>query len=374
MKIHMFSNLLIRLKTHKLVAFFLLLFICAALCAGAWYGWKEYQYRQSSEYAFAQIKQALTPPNPKALAQLVDFNAITQELAQATSKNFPFFKAGPDQERAIRNLLQTVLLKRFMSKDESKAQPLPESEEEQLLKEVEILPADFVSQLRDNMTLLENGTEAAHIGTKVENPLLKKSFPLVFSLRKTPDGWKITHLANSPELLTQLRSALLERHARLREVYENKNSQTTKRMEQLLPILSCSVDAGLLSDKKTLLMVVQVIARNRGPIQINNFNVDASIMGRNGKEIAQRFLNVAKPIAPGEDFNHRWNFELEANSPLARRILGAGPLQCKATWQTLGLNNAEVLHILEVPNPDRQCAIAGHDHPDGFCLTPVFQQ
>lgn len=362
-----------RLKTNRKITFVVAILLIAGLGAGGWFGWKEYQRRQSAEYAFEAVKKSLAPPNPAELARLVDFNSISQELAEAIAHSFPFFKAGPDQERNIRNMLQTVLLKRFLSRDDKKPAPLPESEEEQLLRQVEILPPDFVQQLTDNLSLLESGSEAALIGTKVENPLLKKTFPLIFSMRKNSGGWKISHLANAPELSNQMRAALLERHAKLRAVYENKNRKTSQRMDQLLPILSCSADAGLLSDRKTLLLVVQVIARNRGTIQINNFNVDTSIGGRGGRQILQRFLNVAKPIAPGEDFNHRWNFELDASSPEARQLLSAGPLQCRASWQTLGLNNSEVLHILEVPNPDRQCSIAGHDHPDGFCMTPVFQ-
>lgn len=372
MKLNILSGLGAKIAAHKKLSVAILFLLLIGLAAAGWYGFKEYQYRQSSLYAMERIKKALMPPDPNELAHLVDFNAISQELAQAIRKNFPFYMEGPDQERSIRNRLQAALLKHFLNKEDAKAAPLPDSEEQLLALPVKLLPADFVPQLLASMSLLENGTDTAHIGAKVENPLLKKTFPLIFSMRKTGEGWKISHLANADELVSQINTALLDRHARLRTVYEDKNDKTAKRMEQLLPILSCSADAGLLSDGKTLLMVVQLIARNRGNVQINNFNVDASISGRGGREITQRFLNVAKPIAPGEDFNHRWNFELEAGSPLGKAILAGRPLQCKASWQTLGLNNSEVLHILEVPNPDRECHIDGHNHPDGFCTTPLF--
>lgn len=372
MNINILSTLGSKITANKKISIAVLILLVIGLGVAAWYGFKEYRYRQTSNYALEQIKKALTPPDPKALANMVDFNAISQELAQAIKKNFPFYMEGPDQERNIRNRLQTALLKHFLNKDDAKAVPLPESEEERLALPVKILPADFVPQLSGSMGLVEKGEDTAHIGAKIENPLLKKTFPLIFSMRKTRDGWKVSHLANAEELISQVKTALLDRHAKLRGVYEGKNDKTMKRMEQLLPILSCSADAGLLSDGKTLLMVVQLIARNRGNIQINNFNVDASISGRGGREITQRFLNVAKPVAPGEDFNHRWNFELEADSQLGRAILAGRPLQCRASWQTLGLNNAEVLHILEVPNPDRECRVDGHNHPEGFCTTPLF--
>ncbi len=368
------SDLSAKIAAHKKLSLLVLVLLIIGAGVGGWFGFKEYQYRQTAPYALEQLKKALTPPDTKALASLIDFNAISQELAEAIGKAFPFYLEGPDQVRNIRNRLQQSLLRHFLNKDDSKATPLPEKEEDQLVMPVKLLPPDFVEQLTASMNLLENGIDSAHVGVKIENPILKKTYPLIFGMRKTSDGWKVNHLTNAEELAGRIKTDLLERHARLRAVYESKNDKVAKRMEQLLPILSCSADAGVLSDRKTLLMVVQLIARNRGNIQINNFNVDARISGRGGKEIVQRFLNVAKPLPPGEDFNHRWNFELEANSPLGKALLSQGPLKCQASWQTLGLNNSEVLHILEVPNPDRQCGIDGHDHPDGFCTTPLFVQ
>lgn len=366
------SNLGAKIAAHKILSAIVFALLAVGAAAGGWFGFKEYQYRQTASYALEKLKKSLSPPNPAALANLVDFNGISQDLAQAIKKSFPFYMAGPEQERKIRQKLQQALLSRFSGGDESKAAPLPEKEEQRLALPVKILPPDFISQLVSGMNLLEDGVDTAHLGSKIENPMLETAFPLIFTLRKTGDGWKATRLANANELVEKARDVLLKRHARLRQVYEEKNGKTAKRMERLLPILSCSADAGALSDGKTVIMVLHLIARNRGGIQINNFNVDASVMGRGGKAITQRFLNVAKPLPPGEDFNHRWNFELEAQSPLGREIMASRPLKCEASWQTLGLGNGEVLHILETPNPDRQCAIDGHSHPEGFCTTPLF--
>lgn len=374
MKFNLLSPLPGWVAAHKKLAILAGVILLAALVAGGIFGFREYQYRQSANYAFEQLREALNPPKPDQLARLVDFNAIGNELARAIKKSFPFYLAGKDQERNIRNRLQNALLRSFMQKDEKKA-ALPDLDDQQALLQVplEIMPADFVSQLRESLVLREAGERSAILMAKIDQPLLGRSFTPVLGLDKTASGWKVDKVLNADELLAQLREAMLQRHVKLRNVYEHKNMLTSKRMDSLLPVQSCSVHAGLLSDGKTLVMTVQVIGRNKGNVQINNFNVDASIMGKNGKLVAQRFLNVAKPVAPGEDFNHRWNFELESDSPLARAIMQNQPLQCAAKWQTLGLNNSEVLHILEVPNPDAQCSISGHNHPDGFCLTPVFQ-
>lgn len=375
MKLSILSDLQTKAAAHKKITLMVCVLLVVLTGAGIYYGWQQYLYRQTSAYAFEELKKALNPPVPAELAKLVDFNSISNDLALAIQKNFPFFLAGPDQERNIRHLLQTALLKRFMSKEEAvKAKPEEISEEEQLKKELQILPPDFVGQLVQGLTLRETDSDTALISSKIENPQLKRSFTIVFGMRKTSDGWKVRNVANASEVVSQLRAAMLERHVKLRNVYLDKNSATTKRMNQLLPIQSCSADAGLLSDGKTLLLVVHVIARNKGNLQVNNFNLDTAIYGRSGQLVLRRYLNAAKPVGPGEDFNHRWNFELEADSEPGRSILRNEPLQCRAAWQTLGLNSAEVLHIVDVPNPDRQCSIAGHDHPDGFCQTPVFLQ
>lgn len=375
MKLNLLAPLSGWIAAHRKLALLAGLLLCAALIAGAYYGYRQYQYRQSAEYAFEQLKLALNPPKPEELAKLVDFNALGNDLARAIKKTFPFYMEGKDQERNIRNRLQNVILRSFLQKDEKRA-PLPDAEDQQALLQVplEIMPADFPAQLQGSLVLRDAGQSSAIVMAKLDQPLLGRSFTPVFGLDKTVNGWKVDRVLNADELLTQLREAMLQRHVKLRNVYEHKNMLTTRRMDELLPIQSCSAHAGILSDGRTLVMTVQVIGRNKGNVQINNFNVDTEITGGNGNVLARRFLNVAKPVAPGEDFNHRWNFELDASSDLARAIMRNQPLHCQAKWQTLGLNNSEVLHILEVPNPDAQCSISGHNHPDGFCQTPVFLQ
>lgn len=360
---------------HKALGFIIIIIFCGVLAAGGWYGWIQYQYRQTSEYALEKIKAALSPPQAEELARLVDFNSVTAALAEAISKDFSFYQAGPDQRRNIGNILQTALLARFMKNEEpSKAQNQEENEEKELQKPLIILPPDFATQLANTLALRETGPDSALLSAKIQNPQLNQTFILIFGMRKTAAGWQVQSLANAKELVSQLRNLMLKRHNRLREVYEEKNAATNKKMRELLPIQACAANAGLLSDGKTLLMVVQVIARNLGDVQVNNFTVDTSIIGHNGQLVEHRYLNAAKPVGPGEDFNHRWNFELDSQSPLAQRILMGIPLQCEASWQTLGLGNSQVWHIVEVPNQNRACLLEGHDHPEGFCLMPLFQE
>lgn len=371
MKFSFVSNLKEKLLAHKLVSALVGVVLLCALAYGGYLGFKEYQYRQSAAYALSQIKAALNPPDPAKLSTYVNFQSVTADLAKAIQKNFPFYKAGADQERNIMHNLQAVFLKKISAKEDKKT-PLPTDEAELLKKDLQLLPDNFIEQLINSCRVRQEGESTAYLTAKLENPYLKQTFSLVFDMSKTAQGWQVTHLANAQEFMDHLRDSMLARHARFRQLFADKNKLTRKTMNQILPVQSCTVDAGLLSDRKTLLMVVHVIARNRGNVQINNFNLDTTILGRNGVAVMQRYLNAAKPVSPGEDFNHRWNFELDASSPEAQKLLHSLPLRCQGEWQTLSLHSGQVLHIVEEPFEDKQCVIAGHNHPEGFCLTPVF--
>ena len=372
MKLQLFNNLAARLRAHKIIGGVIIGLLGALAVAGSIYGWQLYQYRQTSEYAFTKIKEALSPPEPARLAKLVDFNSLTDDLANAVARNFPFFQAGADQQRNIKHIIQTALLKKFLAKEENSKKTEEESEEARLARELQILPPDFIGQLVSSLNINPTDKDNALLNAKIENPLLSEPFTLVFNMRRTQDGFRVQHMVNANETARRLRVAILARNKAQREACERKNAATTKQMNSILPILSCTADAGYLSDGRTVVMVVHVLARNKSDVKVNNMSLDASICKPDGKVIVQRYLNAAQAAPQGSDFSHRWNFELDGASDLARSLIGAQHLICHAKWQTLGLNNGKVLHIKEVPNPDIPCDIAGHNHPAGFCTMPLF--
>lgn len=360
-----------KIRSHKKIFLGILVLLLGALCAGGYYGWTVWQYRQTPAYAVERLTRALNPPDRDALVKLVDFGSVSRDLAGAIADIFPFAMAGENQERDIGNALQTAFLNNISGA------PLPRYEPEgneakDLQKPLVILPPDFTEQLAKTLSMRENGPDAAILTAKISNPQLGRPIPLIFNLRKAENGWVVRNFLNAKEVVAQIRQELLRRHARLREVYEEKNASTRKKMETLLPILSCSANGGVLSSGKEYILVVHVLARNRGDLQVNNFSVDVSITGKSGNVIERRYLNAAKSVAPGEDFDHRWSFELDSQGKLAQELMAQTPLKCEAAWQTLGLSNSQVWHIEETPNPDRACLLPGHSHPEGFCLLPIF--
>lgn len=365
------SSLKEKIQGHKKIFLAGIGLIFCLLCAGGYYGWTVWKYRQTPAYALEKLVRALNPPDRDALVRLVDFGSVSHDLAGAIAGVFPFVMAGKNQERDISDALQSAFLRNLSGGTAARYEPEGD-EGKDLQKPLVILPPDFMEQLAKNLTMRENGPDAVILTTKISNPQLGEPIPLIFNMRKGENGWVVRNFLNAREVAEQVRHVLLRRHARLREVYEEKNLNTRKKMDALLPILSCSADGGLLSGGKEYILVVHLLARNKGSLQANNFNVDVAISGKNGKVIERRYLNAAKPVAPGEDFDHRWSFELDSQGGLAQELMAGTPLKCEAAWQTLGLSNSQVWHIEETPNPDRACLLPGHSHPEGFCLLPIF--
>lgn len=368
-------------RAHKLLSALMALLLTAALGAGGFYAWRVCQYRQSSDFALARLKEALTPPKPEELAKLVDFQGVAGDLAAATAETFPFFKQGPDQRRELAQMIQTGLLRRFLEKEQapskSKGKNSAADDEEKarlarLAQPLTLLPPDFLSQFTGSLALAGTQGDSAVLRAQVRHPLLERDFELLFDLRKGPDGWIVRHTANARELLAQVREAMLARQKAKADVVVDKNTATSTRMNGILPVEACTADAGLLSDGSTLLLMIQLKARNTGKVQVNNVDFDATVLGKDGRPLLHRHLNAAGPVPPGGEFDHRWTVELDGASDTGRGLLADAPLSCHGSWRTMGLSSSEVLHIVDPPDLTRGCEKPGHAHPAGFCLSPVF--
>lgn len=348
--------------------------LCALLGLGGFYGWQYYEYRQSADYAFSRLKQSLSPVQTDQLAGIVDFNAIVGDLASATVRTFPFFKKGNDQEWEIKRILQNALLQRFLAKERQKNKSMGKTGmEEQLDAPFVLMPDDFMTQFVQHMSLHSESPTSALVSTSISHPQLDKKFTLLFRMQKGQDGWRVDHMINAPEVASQLRDELVARKALRDKKTIEKNAAASARMNGILPIQGCQANAGLLSDGRTLMLVLHVLSRNRSDVQVNNMTIDASVKGAGGT-VLQRFLNAATPVAPGEDFDHRWSIELDALSPEGRRVAQAGRLVCNARWRSMGLNSGQVLHATDNPDPGATCEKHGHEHPTGLCLLPLFNE
>lgn len=339
------ASLVAFIRKHTFVLAAILLIILAAL--GGYSGWRHYQYRQTAEFAFSQIKDALHPAKPADLALRVDFGAITKQLVQAVAQQYPNLKKGPNQTRELSDMIQVGLLKQARVKEE----PAKEETDEvaRLKTALYVLPPTFYTQLGATLTL-QNPTETtAFIAAKVRHPVLNKEFSLLLRMDKTTEGWRVDDFVNAEEVVRQFREYQVERMVAQRQIILDKNANIKKRMEETLPIKSCTVSAGLISDGKTLLVVINVQGKNNGTVMISNMDLSAKICRADGTELLHRFLNVVQPTVAGENFERNWTIEMEGDSALGKAIQSARKLTCEASWKTLGLANGEVLHFSVAP-------------------------
>ena len=329
------------IRKHTLLLAAVLLILLAA--AGGYSGWQHYQFRQTAEFAFSQIKDSLHPAKPADLARWVNFDALTKPLAKAVAQKYPNLKQGPNQLRDINDILQVGLLKQARAKEE----PVKDEPDEtaRLKTPLYVLPPTFYTQLKETLALQNPTENTALIAAKVHHPLMNKEFSLLLRLDKTPEGWRVDNLVNADDLVRQFREYQMDRMIAQRKIILDRNANIKKRIEDTLPIKTCSVSAGVISDGRTLLVVVSVLGKNTGTVAVNSMDLSAKICTPDGKELLHRFLNAVQPTPPGEDLDHSWTIEMDGASDLGKSILAARKLSCESFWKTLGLANGEVLHL-----------------------------
>lgn len=339
------ASLVAFIRRHTLAMAAVLLALLAAV--GGYSGWRHYQYRQTTEFAFTQIKEALSPAKPAELALYVNFDAISRPLAAAIAQHYPFLKKGPNQLRDLSDMVQIGLLKQTRIKEE----PVKEETDElaRLKTPLYVLPPDFFTQFAASATLQNSTENTALVAAQIRHPVLNKKFSLLLRMVKTPEGWEMDDLVNADDLVRQFREAQMARMVAQRQLLLDKNAKIKKRMEDIFPIKSCTANAGLISDGQTLLVVVNVQSKDTGTVAVNNMALSVKIFAPDGTELMHRFLNAVHPTFPGEAFDRNWTIEMDGSSALGKSVLAARKLTCEASWKTLGLGNGEVLHFAVAP-------------------------
>ncbi|MDR3357871.1 MAG: translation initiation factor IF-2 [Desulfovibrio sp.] len=343
-------GLLAYLRGRLVALAFISLFV-ALLVFGGYLGWRYYQYRQSDFFAFNSFSSALRPPKAEQLAKHVDFNTLSERLAQAIARKYTFFKQGPDQVRDLKHMIQTQLLQRVMVKEE----PATEKQDAQKLLQtpLAVLPDDFLTQFSKNLVVRtardDAGESVVTLGTKIEHPMLDRTFSVELHTENNDGNWIIRDIANADELVGQFREAQLQRMAARRDELVHKRQETLKRMNGILPLQSCSAGPERLSDGSTLLLVVNVLGRNVASLTVNNTNIEVIFSSEGGEELLRRYLNNTQPVKPGEEYVRHWTVEFDLQNPLAQRVVSAGQIVCMADWRSMGLSNGEVLHAPDPP-------------------------
>ncbi len=345
------AALLRALLTHKKVLIALaIITMLGVCCAGGVYGWRTWQHRQTPDYAVEKFRAALQPLNLDMLARMVDFNALTGTLARAIMEQEPPTDHPSLRLAVVQRELQAGLWKSLTEGADKSRSQKKEKDKGKHKDKVDLsspLPADFAAQVADNMRFTP----------RMGMPLLQSSFrhpaeaepvPLLLLLQRNAAGaWQVGELLNARELLRRLTDARQRQAATDMAAFQKKNEDIARSMRQL-DIQHCEASATLLSDRTTLLVMVSLLARNKNDQSVNSANARVELRDAAGKKILERYLNTAKLVRPGEDFDYHWTLELDAHSAEGTQVRAAKKLQCEATWNSMLLENGKLLYLRSV--------------------------
>lgn len=306
---------------------------------GAFFGWKQYQFLQSPEKALQTITLALQKGDRHQLALLVDFRALSEDLARQIQAHYPAAASLPALAVLAENIQQSLWDSMGASADKPvKVNPYAP---------LEPLPAEALPQIATTLHMQQVTEHFALLQAIVDYPRAEHAFTLLLQLDdKAGQGWRITKVVNAAELVQAFVKAetLIANHKA--EALAKKNAEQESRMNAQFTLHSCTARAGMLSDGKTALLTIEILGFNPGPHAIFNFNIEASLNSKtSGGDLFKVPLNLAKRTLQGENFSHSWNIPLDLESPEHQALLREKNLQCTPRFRNMGLGSGEVLFV-----------------------------
>ena len=318
------------------------------LALGGAYGWKTYKYRHSPDFALENLRKALQPPKPEALAKLVDFRALSLDLARNIYAERPETpRQGNSEEESIALMAETIQRSLLEALENARN---PDNAKKPVAANAPLspVPATLIAQLGNGLAMQSFKDGVALARAEVEYPRAERDFTVVLLLEERPGrGWTVTRIANAGELARQFAGAEQSLQRQRDEAFAEKNQAEQRRMNAQLRITSCTAAARLLADKTTALLSMEILGHNVGKEAIANLNLRVSITGK-GAEL-QKQLNMAQRINPGENFAYTWNADISENTPENEALLRAGALQCAAEPHAMTLHTGVLLYIREKP-------------------------
>ncbi|MEG2171929.1 MAG: DUF2939 domain-containing protein [Desulfovibrionaceae bacterium] len=327
------------LKEHK-KKILILLFV-SILTIFAILAWRHYHFKQSPQKTLQDISQALQKGNRPALAMLVDFRTLSESFAQQILQNAP-----PDSHLPTLEILAETVQQRifdsFTKVEEKKDAPKPLSS-----APLDPLPADAMPQISTSLHLEQANASLVLARATVDYPRAEKKFILIFQLEKKPStGWQLTKIVNAAELVNSFLLSQQSIDKQKAIALAEKNAQQQKRMHAQLVVNSCTAVAGMLSDGKTALLNVEILAQNPGPHGVMNFNVEVQLTGKKHPSTPHSFLlNLAKHTLQGETLTQTWNITLDLQKPEHVYLLAEKNLQCSTRFNNMVLSSGEVLFL-----------------------------
>ncbi len=315
-----------------------------ALLVGGFYGWKHYTYLNSPEYYLEQLNAALLANDLATLALLVDFRAISEDMALHI-KNAPIPKRPVQAKETkvipLHETIQKTFMQALLDKD---AQTQTPEQTIDPLSPLAPLPNDFAAQISGKLQLQAALEDEAILSVSVNYPRLEKDYKLLFLIEKKPD-WIMTRLNNIDEILKYYVEEENKLEVLREEKFQKNNDEFQKRMNAQFEVNSCTAFLHQSQGSTTSTLFVRIKGYNKGPHIIRNMTFATTISTSNakGEILLKKDLNMATRILPGVDLEDSYSLDLDPNDVNDATILAAKTLFCKAKPRVMTLGNGELL-------------------------------
>ncbi len=350
----------------------------------------------SFEYALASLNTAIVAKDGIALATLVDFKKLSEDVAKSVQPILPqtpinpfaptTIQKKPDsyrQQRIIEDTLQQMLLELVTAPEiATETDPKPTAkkitegqgplysvvqEHQQRQQEAErqkrlthdpeavilptFLPDDLLTQLQTKPFLFvveENGRGIAE--TTIQHPTAGMNVRLRIEAHETPAGWRFMRLPEIQQIaqayINNYQQAVLQKI----DLFTRRNQDILQTMNQYCTVTSCLAQKGSTRPNGTVQFIVRLNAVNKGNIAIASGRVTCDFTDSTGSVLETHHFDIDRVVPPGEAFSLHWNNEFVANTPIAQALQSPFGMQCRPQVQTLTLADGTLLYLRKVEN------------------------
>ncbi len=317
--------------------------LAIALSAGGVYGYKHYTYINSPEYYLEQLNAALVANDLETLALLVDFRALSDDMALRI-QNAPIPKRAPNpndkNNTPLSEIIQRTFMQGLLNKDET-------NQAEQTLDPLSILeplPKDFAAQISGKLQLQAKLENEAVLSVSINYPRLKKDYRLLFLIEKKPD-WIMTRLNNMDEILKHYVSEENKLEILREEKFQADNVKFQEIMDKQFQVNSCTAFLHTAQGSSASSLHVRITGYNKGPQIIHNMTFATSLSAQTNPNdvLLVQDLNMAARILPGVDLEDAYRIDLDEKNPAHASLINAKDLSCTAKPRVMTLNNGNIL-------------------------------
>lgn len=341
------KNFLVNRRKALLLAALLL-----AVAIGGAVGWKWRQYRQGPLFAAERLKNALKSSKFETLAALTDFRTLSSDLARWILAERPHTpRLGKEEASSVSLLAEEVQRSLLSALEQAKT---PDESPPTLPPDAPLppWPNDIIPQLTATLQVLYAEETKVFLRANATYPVVKRTIPIILLMEKQPDdAWMLTRVFNAGEAVRQFVEAEAALQRQREEVVEEKNRDEMRKMNAQLELETCAVNAHVLSDKRTAMLLAEITGINKGEHAIYAMNLIMKITGENFT--LRRPVNMARRILPREKFSYVWRQDLDDGQPEDAALLAAPTLQCGVRPQAMTLGNGHVLYLRDMPADPR---------------------